>query len=56
MNNRRKFIAALGAGAFAAPFRAFAQPQRKLWRVGVLSIGSAPNAGHLLGRADEVIE
>jgi putative ABC transport system substrate-binding protein len=48
MNNRRKFIAALGAGAFAASFRAFAQQQRKLWRVGVLSIGSASTARHLV--------
>jgi putative ABC transport system substrate-binding protein len=48
MNNRRKFIAALGAGAFAAPFRSFAQQQGKLWRVGVLSVGSASTAHHLV--------
>lgn len=42
MNNRRKFIVALGAGALAAPFHAFAQQQGKVWRVGVLSIGSPP--------------
>ena len=48
MNNRRKFIAALGAGALAAPFRSSAQQQGKVWRVGVLSIGSAPTAHHLV--------
>jgi putative ABC transport system substrate-binding protein len=37
MNVRRKLIVALGAGALAAPFRAFAQPQGKVWRVGFLS-------------------
>jgi hypothetical protein len=41
MSNRRKFIIGLGAGAFVAPFRSFAQQQSKVWRVGVLSIGSA---------------
>jgi putative ABC transport system substrate-binding protein len=48
MNNRRKFIVALGAGALAAPFHAFAQQQGKVWRVGVLSVGSASTAGHLV--------
>jgi putative ABC transport system substrate-binding protein len=37
MNNRRKLIAALGAGALAAPFGSFAQTQGKVWRVGFLS-------------------
>jgi putative ABC transport system substrate-binding protein len=37
MNHRRKLIVALGAGALAAPFGAFAQPQTKVWRVGFLS-------------------
>jgi putative tryptophan/tyrosine transport system substrate-binding protein len=48
MNNRRKFIVALGAGALAAPFRSFAQQQGEVWRVGVLSIGSASTARHLV--------
>jgi putative ABC transport system substrate-binding protein len=48
VNNRRKLIIALGTGAFAAPFRAFAQQQGKVWRVGVLSIGSATTARHLV--------
>jgi putative ABC transport system substrate-binding protein len=48
MNNRRKFIAALGAGAIAAPFRSFAQQQGKIWRIGVLSIGSASTAHQLV--------
>lgn len=37
MNNRRKLIVALGAGALAAPFGCFAQQQAKVRRVGVLS-------------------
>jgi putative ABC transport system substrate-binding protein len=36
MNNRRKLIVALGAGALAVPFGSFAQPKGKVWRVGVL--------------------
>ena len=36
MNNRRKLVIALGAGALAAPFGSFAQQQGKVWRVGVL--------------------
>jgi putative tryptophan/tyrosine transport system substrate-binding protein len=37
MNNRRKLVIALGAGALAAPFGSFAQQQRKVWRIGFLS-------------------
>jgi ABC-type uncharacterized transport system substrate-binding protein len=48
MNNRRKFIVGLGAGALAAPFRSFAKQQDEVWRVGVLSIGSAATARHLV--------
>jgi putative ABC transport system substrate-binding protein len=40
MNNRRKFIAALGASALATPFSAFAQ-QGKVWRIGFLSSENA---------------
>jgi putative ABC transport system substrate-binding protein len=43
MNNRRKLLVVLGAGALAAPFGAFAQQQDKIWRVGVLSLGSGPS-------------
>jgi putative ABC transport system substrate-binding protein len=35
MNNRRKLVIALGAGALASPFASFAQ-QGKVWRIGVL--------------------
>jgi putative ABC transport system substrate-binding protein len=38
MNNRRKLVIALGAGALAAPFASFAQQQTKIWRVGFLSL------------------
>jgi putative ABC transport system substrate-binding protein len=36
MNNRRKLIVALGAGALTVPFGAFAQQPVKVWRVGYL--------------------
>jgi putative ABC transport system substrate-binding protein len=36
MNNRRKLVIALGAGALTAPFGSFAQQQGKVWRVGYL--------------------
>ena len=37
MNNRRKLIIALGAGALASPFASFSQQQAKVWRVGFLA-------------------
>jgi putative ABC transport system substrate-binding protein len=37
MNNRRKLLIALGAGALTAPLGSFAQPQGKVWRVGFLT-------------------
>ena len=42
MNNRRKIIIALGAGALAAPLYSFAQQQGKVWRVGFLLLFSRP--------------
>jgi putative ABC transport system substrate-binding protein len=45
MNNRRKLVIALGAGALAAPFGSFAQQQGKVWRVGYLFAGPKPTAG-----------
>ena len=42
MNNRRKLLVALGAGALAAPFASFAQQQGKIWRVGYMSQRSRP--------------
>ena len=42
MNNRRKLMVALGAGALAAPFRSFAQqPAAKMHRIGFLGPTSA---------------
>jgi len=45
MNNRRKVVIALGAGALAAPFGSFAQQQGKVWArrffVGASSAASA---------------
>jgi putative ABC transport system substrate-binding protein len=42
MNNRRKLVIGLGAGALAAPLGSFAQPQTKVWRIGFLSARSRP--------------
>ena len=42
MNNRRKLVIALGAGALVTPFGSFAQPQPKVWRVGFLMARSRP--------------
>jgi putative ABC transport system substrate-binding protein len=44
VNNRRKLIVALGAGALAMPFASFAQQQGKVWRVGFLYLGSRQSA------------
>jgi len=41
MNNRRKLLIALGAGALAAPLTSFAQQKGKVWRIGFLSPASA---------------
>ena len=45
MNNRRKLIIALGAGALAGPFRSFAQQPGKVWRLGFLGVTSASVVG-----------
>jgi putative ABC transport system substrate-binding protein len=41
MNNRRKLIVALGAGALTAALASFAQQQGKVWRIGFLGVTSA---------------
>ncbi len=51
MNNRRKLLVALGAGALAVPFGSFAQQQGKVWRIGVL--GAEIASGHV-DRVDAV--
>jgi putative tryptophan/tyrosine transport system substrate-binding protein len=43
MNNRRKLVIALGAGAFVAPLGSFAQQPGKPVRVGILSNTTAAN-------------
>jgi ABC-type uncharacterized transport system substrate-binding protein len=40
MNNRRKLVIALGAGALTAPFAALAQQPQKVPRIGVLLVGN----------------
>ena len=40
MNNRRKLVTALGAGALAAPFASLAQAPGKIWRLGYLDFGT----------------
>ena len=42
MNNRRKLIVALGAGAITTPLGLFAQQQGKVWRVGFLAASAPP--------------
>jgi putative ABC transport system substrate-binding protein len=44
MNNRRKFLVALGASVIAAPLSSFAQQQGKIWRVGFLSQRGRPDS------------
>lgn len=43
MNNRRKLIVALVAGAFTVPRATVAQQQGKVWRIGILAQLSGPN-------------
>jgi putative ABC transport system substrate-binding protein len=43
MNNRRKLVIALGAGALVAPFSSFSQTSGKIWRIGFLAQTSGPN-------------
>jgi len=42
MNNRRKLVITLGAGALVAPLACFAQRPDRVWRVGFLSARSRP--------------
>ena len=44
MNKRRKLIVALGASALVSPLSSFAQPAKKVWRIGFL--GSEFAAGY----------
>jgi putative ABC transport system substrate-binding protein len=42
MNNRRKLVIAIGAGALASPFPSLAQSKTKIWRIGYLSVRPPP--------------
>jgi len=44
MNNRRKLIFSLGAGALATTFNSFAQPRDKVYRIGILFSNAAASA------------
>jgi hypothetical protein len=47
MNNRRKLVVALGAGALTASFASFAQQPGKVWRIGILYPGSQSDSNVL---------
>jgi putative ABC transport system substrate-binding protein len=51
MNNRRKLIVALGAGALFAPLVSYSQQAGKVWRIGVLAPRARPDSfeGDFLG-------
>ena len=56
MNERRKLVIALGAGALATPFSLLAQQQSKVWRIGLLwndSVKPSPYVKILLGALRE---
>jgi ABC-type uncharacterized transport system substrate-binding protein len=55
VNNRRKLIIALGAGALVAPFTSLAQQQGKVWRIGFLSSLSRQTL-HETGRYDAFLQ
>jgi len=53
VNNRRKLIVALGAGALAAPFRSFAQSRQAPAVIGWLNVASSESGGHWLAAFKE---
>jgi putative ABC transport system substrate-binding protein len=55
MNNRRKLVIALGAGALTAPLSSFAQRQGKIWRIGFCYSGSRQSASET-GRYDAFMQ
>jgi len=56
MNNRRKLVIALGAGALAAPFRIHAQPVKNSVVVGILGVQDQPSAEPLLSAFKQVLQ
>jgi putative ABC transport system substrate-binding protein len=42
VTGRRELLVALGAGALVSPFSSFAQPAKKIWRIGFLSASGRP--------------
>jgi putative ABC transport system substrate-binding protein len=48
VNNRRKLLVVLGAGAFAAPLYTLAQQPAKIRRIGMIEFGAPPDGGFAL--------
>jgi len=53
MVNRRKILVALGAGMFAAPLAAVAQPTGKVYRIGFIQTAPRKEIGHLIKALDD---
>jgi putative ABC transport system substrate-binding protein len=52
MNNRRRLIVALGAGAFAGPLTSLAQPSGNMSRIGLLWIDGGNSAPYITALRD----
>jgi putative ABC transport system substrate-binding protein len=55
MNNRRKLIIVLGAGALTGPLGSFAQQQGKIWRIGFIGPNDAASSAPRLAAFNEAM-
>jgi putative ABC transport system substrate-binding protein len=55
MNNRRKLIIVLGAGALTVPLGSFAQQQGKIWRIGFIGPNDAASSAPRLAAFNEAM-